>query len=363
MDPVTHTMVGATLADAGGRKYTPLAMPTLILAANIPDIDVVALFAGPYVGLAWRRGLTHGIPAMVVLPFVVLGVMLVVDRALRRRRPELPPIRPGPTLLLACLGVLTHPVLDWLNTYGMRWLAPLDGRWFHGDAVFIIDPWLWLGLGGTLFLLHSRRVSALLAWGALAAAMSWLVLSQPIVPTAARVVWGVGIVTLVLVRFTREVDGVRLARIAVAGTMLYIGAMTTLSFAAEREVRQALQARGVVEVGDVMVGPEPSNPFAGTVVAATPEGYELGSFGWFRSPRFRFERTLASSPPSPQIEAALSTDDARNFLVWSRFPFYEVRSTEEGYTVRIGDARYADRIGAGSLAGVTVRLDRELRPR
>ena len=46
--------------------------------------------------------------------------------------------------------MLTHPVLDWLNNYGIRLLMPFSPRWFYGDAVFIIDPWLWLALGGAL---------------------------------------------------------------------------------------------------------------------------------------------------------------------------------------------------------------------
>ena len=63
-----------------------------------------------------------------------------------------------PGAALAALGVVTHPVLDWLNNYGMRWLMPFDGRWFYGDALFIIDPWVWLVLGGSLFLMHARRL-------------------------------------------------------------------------------------------------------------------------------------------------------------------------------------------------------------
>ena len=55
-------------------------------------------------------------------------------------------------LLLSYLGVLTHVALDWLNTYGVRLLMPFDRRWFYGDTLFIIDPWLWLALGGGVWL-------------------------------------------------------------------------------------------------------------------------------------------------------------------------------------------------------------------
>lgn len=50
-------------------------------------------------------------------------------------------------LLLACfLGVLSHPLLDLMNTYGTRILEPFSHRWFYADSLFIVDPWIWLML-------------------------------------------------------------------------------------------------------------------------------------------------------------------------------------------------------------------------
>ncbi len=120
--------MGATISKAGAQRSTPLATATLVVAANAPDIDMVAYTHGPYFALAFRRGLTHGIPAMMVLPLLVAGVILSWDRWVRRRRrPDAEPARPGMILLLSVVGLLTHPVLDWMNTYGMRWWLPFDG--------------------------------------------------------------------------------------------------------------------------------------------------------------------------------------------------------------------------------------------
>jgi inner membrane protein len=50
-------------------------------------------------------------------------------------------------LFLACfLGVLSHPALDFLNTYGVRLLEPFSHQWFYGDTLFIVDPWIWIML-------------------------------------------------------------------------------------------------------------------------------------------------------------------------------------------------------------------------
>jgi len=171
VDPITHTMTGATLAAAGLRRATPLAAGTLMLAANAPDIDVLIYLVGnEYDALAFRRGWTHGPLALLALPFAVLGVALAWDRWVRRRRdPRATPARAGPLLALAALGVLTHPALDWLNNYGIRLLMPFSLRWFYGDAVFIIDPWIWLALGGALFPIHSRSKAAITGWAIFAA--------------------------------------------------------------------------------------------------------------------------------------------------------------------------------------------------
>ena len=157
MDPIAHTFTGAALAATGLRRATPLATAALVIGANAPDIDVLAGFAGSYAALALRRGWTHGVLAIVVLPFVVTGLLLLWDR-MRPGRAERAPARAGPLLALAALAVLTHPTLDWLNNYGMRWLMPFDGRWSYGDALFIVDPWVWLALGGVLFLGGRERV-------------------------------------------------------------------------------------------------------------------------------------------------------------------------------------------------------------
>ena len=114
MDNLCHTLVGVALAEAGLRKRSPLATATLLIAANIPDVDGILYWMNrPIEALGFRRGWTHGVLAMAVWPFVLTALMLAWDRWIRRRRhPERPPALPGPLLLLSLAGVLTHPLLD-----------------------------------------------------------------------------------------------------------------------------------------------------------------------------------------------------------------------------------------------------------
>ena len=132
-----------------------------MIGANLPDIDVLAYFDGPAADLALRRGWTHGIPATVVLPFLLTGAVVLFDRAVRGLgRATLPStVVPRQILLLAGVSVLTHPILDTLNTYGVRWLMPFSARWFYGDTLFIVDPWLWIFLGVGVALSGARQRS------------------------------------------------------------------------------------------------------------------------------------------------------------------------------------------------------------
>ncbi len=147
MDNLTHSLVGALLGQMGLKRKTGLAMPTLIIAANIPDIDVLALALGGHQHLAIRRGITHGPIAMVILPLLLWGAMIWFDnwQARRGKRPEKRlPLHKGWLLGLAYIGCLSHPLFDWFNSYGIRLLEPFSSEWFYGDTLFIIDVWIWV---------------------------------------------------------------------------------------------------------------------------------------------------------------------------------------------------------------------------
>jgi inner membrane protein len=141
MDNLTHSLVGAILGRAGLKRLTPRAMPALIVAANLPDADS---FVAPLIGqepIAFHRGFTHGIGGLILLPFLVTAMFLLFEKLWPNKNS---PIKPGALLLVAFLGTLSHPILDFANTYGVRLLEPVGHRWFYGDTLFIMDPWIWL---------------------------------------------------------------------------------------------------------------------------------------------------------------------------------------------------------------------------
>jgi inner membrane protein len=358
MDPVTHTLAGAALARAGLQRRTPLAAATLMLAANAPDIDILSAVGGEYSSLAFRRGWTHGPLGMLALPFVVAGCVLIWDRFVRRRQDSTrAPAGPGAVVLLALIGTVSHPLLDWLNTYGIRLLMPFNPRWFYGDAVFIIDPWIWLLLGGGLYLAGPHSRARTLRWLVLAALTSLAVLLAPPVPVAARALWCTGLLAIASLR-VRVGDAREHAVVRCAGVcaVVYVLCLIGASAVGVRVARSAARAAGITGVVEVLYAPLPANPWAAQIVVATDADYRYGELRWLRNVRIRMlERTLSRGDWSePAVVRALSLPAVRDYLVWARFPYVRTEPSDGSTAVTIGDARYADGTRTGGLAGLRV---------
>ncbi len=191
MDNLTHSLVGAVLGQAGLKKKTGLAMPALIIGANLPDVDAACFFWLDGVEhLGFRRGITHGPPALVLLPLILAGLLWGFDRWQTRRgkRPEgRLPVHFGWLFALSFIGCLTHPALDWLNVYGIRLLEPFSSQWFYGDTLFIIDVWLWALLAvGVWYSLRREKRGRSFRWPALATTVLALVY------IGANMMWSIG---------------------------------------------------------------------------------------------------------------------------------------------------------------------------
>lgn len=367
MDPVAHTLVGATLAETGLKRATPLATATLLIGANLPDVDALAGLMGRDASLAFRRGWTHGVLAMAVLPAVLAGVMVLWDRRVRRRRhPDAAPARAGPLLGLAYLGVLTHPFLDWLNTYGVRLLMPFDDRWFYGDALFIVDPWMWLLMAAPVVLARSRGRLGIAGWTLLGTAASALVLGvEHYVPTGAKVAWVAGVAAIVALRLRPPgaLPAPRLAVGCLAALALYVGGMLGGSAAVRAHVAERLAAQGV-PADRVLAGPVPADPLVREGVAASPTAYHRFRFDWRADEPYRpLGPPIPIAPPDPVVAAALKAPSVRGMAHWARFPIYEVERRPDGWRVTIRDLRYATPDQDHGFGVAVVDLDPDLRPR
>jgi inner membrane protein len=143
VDNLTHSLVGAVMGRMGLKRLSPRAMPALILAANLPDIDSFVARGVGCEPIAAHRGFTHGIGGLVTMPLLAVAIIWLWEKL---RPGKEGPLKLGGLLLACFLGVLSHPLLDLMNTYGTRVLEPFSHQWFYADTLFIMDPWIWIML-------------------------------------------------------------------------------------------------------------------------------------------------------------------------------------------------------------------------
>jgi inner membrane protein len=366
VEPLAHTLAGACLAESGLKRLSPLGASTLLIAANIPDLDGACYLHSADLAFSFRRGWTHGILAVVLLPFLLTGVMLAVDRlVLRRNDATRPQPKPRVLLGLAAIGVVSHPFLDWLNNYGVRLLMPFSDRWFYGDALFIVDPWLWLILGGAAMLAWTAHRGGRVVAGALGVATTLLVVLNPLVPGWGRLVWLAAIALWFVARARMAAPRVTsIAAAALVLALVYIAAMIAGSRIAERQVRVVAAERGWQAL-DIAAMPVPAEPLQRTVIVVEPDRYVFVPVTWTRGtePNVQPTEVLRGSRDAA-VDAALAAPFVQGARRWLRFPSYEVRPLAGGgRRVIIRDARFAigNRPGFGVIA--IVDLDERLTPR
>ena len=341
-----------------------MATPMLMFGANAPDIDAITMLIDRDLSLGFRRGWTHGVLAMVMLPVVMTGLILRLDRLIARLRGRAPTARAGPLLGLAYITVLSHPALDWLNTYGVRFLMPFDGTWFYGDALFIVDPWVWLLTGTTVVLAHTRSRVSVAAWVVLGVTVTSFVTGFEGAPPAARLLWCVGVAGIVWIRLAghwqRHLP--RLAMVCLSTTVVYIGVMVTASRLAEQQVTAWLAERDDAPVA-IMASPGPANPFRRDILVADAEHYHFLEIDWLSDEPIRIASpSIERGPEGPITEAARTAPHVSGLGTWMRFPAYLVEATADGYRVSMSDVRYTRRVGGG-LGAAVVELDRDLNVR
>ncbi len=304
MDNLTHSLVGAVMGQAGLKAKTGLAMPALIIGANLPDVDAACFFwLEGTEHLGFRRGITHGPPALVILPLILAGLLWGFDRwqAKRGKRPkDRLPVHFGWLFALSFIGCLSHPALDWLNVYGIRLLEPFSSQWFYGDTLFIIDVWLW----------------------ALLAVSVW---------------WS-------LHKEKRGLNWKRPARVGIAAMLVYIGVNWAITNQFYSYHEQHLQPGAEMIVSPIpfqfwkrefIVGRDKKDWYAGVLdypshVPKDVFGASLGAV------QCVWPSTDDLRPTNPQLDA---------FLFWSRAPF--ATRAEDGsiifYDARFYDPRARDR--------------------
>jgi len=134
LDNLTHTLTGLALSRAGLNRFHPQAAVLMMLSANAPDADIVTIVRGPLAYFQAHRGYSHAIVSAPVMALLCVLLVAAFTRSLRGWKTAWG---------LCCIGVASHLLLDWTNTYGVRFLLPFSSGWFHLDLNGLGDLWIW----------------------------------------------------------------------------------------------------------------------------------------------------------------------------------------------------------------------------
>ena len=263
VDNLTHTFVGAAIGEyatpaTASPRIRLAAMTVGAIAANAPDADLLyTRITDPPLGyLLHHRGHTHTVPGLAVLALLIWGVLW-----LRRRSAWKAGLTTRRWMLLIAAALASHLLMDAANSYGTHPFYPVSFRWLYLDAIFVIEPWLWVILGTALALNAARRSRFLIGGltASLAAALTAIGLLHPAALAAmfaavAACVYG-----------TRTWDRHRRAGAALLAVAVVFMVMPFVSRAAKASARAAVLASDG-QVIDVVADANPGVPWCWSVL-------------------------------------------------------------------------------------------------
>jgi inner membrane protein len=261
--------------------------------------------------------------------------------------------------------------MDWTNNYGLRPFLPWSGRWFYGDLVFIVDPYILLLAGGAAFLGTRAGWPKMVPWALLAT--TFVVLTflfgarrDPSLTgiNIARVVLLVGVIGLILARDLKLSRGREriIAGVALAALVIYCVTLGFMHRAADNHARYvATRAADTISERVLRVATMPTlaNPLRWSCVAETDraiyryfikladssqgppaivDGYKMDSPEAIE----RFEKPTGRAAEL----SALAAEDrrAKILLNFARFPIARVQDENcvSQTIVQIADLRYTE---------------------
>jgi inner membrane protein len=357
MDNLTHSLMGLAVAKAGLERLSPGATALCIIAANAPDADIVAVVGGRWSYLHHHRGITHSIVGTLTLALLIPLLFYLGDRLIARLRRTPTRVSFRGLLLASLITSATHPLMDWTNNYGVRPLLPWSGQWFYGDLVFILDPWLWLTLGGAAFLLTAQTKWRIALWAALALVLTTAIVIMPprradtSFPPVASLLWALVLVALVLAHRFRLAQryGSALALAALGLVVIYWGALSLLHARALGRTG-AMAASLASDNGETVLRtaamPTLANPLRWQAMTETDRAtyryfISLGEDGSGPASLVRYEKPRGSDAQA--VARAGKDAGATVFLEFARFPVFQVEGDcATQLLVQLADLRYTE---------------------
>jgi inner membrane protein len=353
MENLAHTLCGALLAKTRLGRLSPLAPVSLLIGANLPDVDLVAsLFGGDDATrkasyLLHHRGITHSLLGIAVEALLLAAAIRWIERREIDGDGQRAPRRPWRAHLLpAFAALLTHPLLDLLNDYGVRpWLPFSQARYF-GDLVFIVDPWLWLLLGGTAALAGPRTRIGHGVWSVIAGATTTLLWFHPRTPEFVRVAYPIAVALLAAAR-AAGIGRERAGRVVASGGVLVAAYLALLAWCGATAVARVKETPALAAQFQMRT-PSIADPTRWSIAlrdGATVRWEQVGLDGRPVAGEVRSARggraTVVSQLDDPRAQLAAAKPEAAAWRSFARLPWAWIEEEADGGAqVHLADARY-----------------------
>jgi len=138
MDTGTHIVMGIALGGlamidpvvASHSVTTTAVIAGTIIGSQAPDIDTVLKLRNNAVYIRHHRGITHSIPAVLLWPLAIAGVLHLI----------IPEANLLHLWLWTFLAVFLHVFVDIFNSYGTQALRPFSTKWVALGVINTFDP-------------------------------------------------------------------------------------------------------------------------------------------------------------------------------------------------------------------------------
>lgn len=284
MDTGTHVVMGLALgglatidpvvASTSANQYAVMA--AVVIGSQAPDIDTILKLRNNAVYIRNHRGATHSIPAVLLWPVLITGVLSLIF-------PEANILH---LWMWSQIAVFLHVFVDIFNSYGTQALRPFSSKWIALGVINTFDPFI--------FTMH---VIGLLLW--------WLARFDP-VPTFLAI-------------------------------YVILAGYYVLRFQMQAAVRHAVK-RLIPDAEEIIIAP--TMRFHTWRIAVTSPKHFYVARGFRRSVTILDKYKRIPVPDTKLFRAAKKDKNLNAFLHFSPVYRWEVAEYDDCYEVRFVDLRY-----------------------
>ncbi|MFN8670591.1 MAG: metal-dependent hydrolase [Candidatus Sericytochromatia bacterium] len=351
MENIAHTFFATALGQIGLKKLSRLGMATLIISANLPDIDLLWSYYSDTAYIIHHRGITHTFLGIIIQILILSFTMYFFGKKQEEIYEFEEKVSFKNLILLSSVGLLSHLGLDYLNDYGIQPFFPFSDIKIQGSAIFIVDIWFWALLGGFTFISIdlTKKLKYLFSFFGLIS--SYIVLVVPDIPTLSKILYILIIISLFLAKISKykikQIND-KLGLMVFGIFFIYLASVFSIKNQTEEFFKNTKLTVLNNQDNYYQLSPKPANPFEWIFFAKNDQKVFLGTTN-FINQNNKLVTSYDKNFNDNEIKKALETETGKAFLNFSPYIFAYKKKENNCVRIFLRDARYI-RAGENSFA-------------